>query len=45
MPRLIELVITTALAPIRAELREHAGYIDAHRFAIDALSMMVEACE
>uniref|UniRef100_M1DW56 Uncharacterized protein n=1 Tax=Solanum tuberosum TaxID=4113 RepID=M1DW56_SOLTU len=45
VPALIEQAIAATFSPIRAELREHMKSIEAHKFALDALTVRVEAYE
>ncbi|WMV25187.1 hypothetical protein MTR67_018572 [Solanum verrucosum] len=45
IPEMIKRSIAVALAPIRAELREHQELITAHGFVLDTLRVRVDACE
>jgi len=45
VPQVIEQAITTTLALIRAEMREHRELIKVHKLALDAVIVRVEECE
>ncbi|WMV59359.1 hypothetical protein MTR67_052744, partial [Solanum verrucosum] len=45
VPGMIEWVLATALAPIRAVMRENIDLIEGHMLALDALTLKVESCE